>query len=518
MKNFLHYLACCLLLWSCQKNIERNRPVDHAEKIMPVDSINAFIASEIAKTGQFEWKTASDRMLWSALAHSDYIVSLGYRETVTASRTMLMSSPASTLNASQSDPPETQPIKEQLLDLIFLLERKIDPALTREMIEIWPEPILPVLNVRLTSYENMLQLRYSAFVRYLEPMNYESHLYQPATQRQSGCEANLPDPTLRAGWDYGVVSPFAKASWNYPYHGLLDAWRVASGTGISVFLIDTGIGYQQENLGDQFNQGLSQKRRIERVVTLPRRQLFGIINLGPVETPEDQCGHGTAMAGVLAAPRGTDGNIAGVAYNTNLIACRAAEDVFIDAAREVRGVSDAFVMAANRKEVKVISMSMGRITVSSQLRDAIQYAYNKGKLIFCAAGTSMSFTSGWAGVIFPATMSEVQAVTGVREGGALTACTACHSGPQVDFVVVMERTVDKKHPLTVADRGDIPSTIGGSSVATATMAGMAALVWSRFPWFTAAQLLDRLEQHSTNFPNRHSQYGWGLVQPAQAVY
>ena len=504
MKNIVVYAACCLLLWSCQKSIEKNNDADLAEEIIPVSSINSFIANEVSKTGQFEWKTASDRMLWSALVHSDYIVSLGYRESETGL-------------TSQMKHDEAGRVREQLLDLIYSLEKKSNPALKKESIEVWHEPVLPLLNIRISSYENMIKLRYSPLVRYLEPMNYETYLYTPETQRQSGCAANLPDVTLRAGWDYGVVAPYAKASWNYPYHGLLDAWRVVSGAGISVFLIDTGIGYQQENLGNQFNQGFSQKRRLERVVTLPRRQLLGIINLGPSETPEDQCGHGTAMAGVLAAPRGTDGNLTGVAYNSNLIACRAAEDVFIDAAREVRGVSDAFVMAADRADVKIISMSMGRITVSSQIRDAILYAYNKGKLIFCAAGTSMSFTAGWAGVIFPATMSEVQAVTGVREGLSPVACSACHSGPPVDFVVVMERTVDKKHPLTVADRGDVPSTIGGSSVATATMAGMAALVWSRYPWLTAAQLLSKLVQHSTYFPNRHPQWGWGLVQPAQAV-
>lgn len=287
--------------------------------------------------------------------------------------------------------------------------------------------------------------------------------------------------------------------------------------GITVFLIDTGISYEQDNLGSQFNQGLSQKRRIERIVTLPRKKLFGIFNVGLPETPEDRCGHGTAMAGVLAAPRGVDGNVSGVAYNVNLVSCRAAEDVFIDEAREVRGVSDAFVAAGNRSDVRIISMSMGRITVSSQLRDAILYARAKGKLIFCAAGTSLAFTAGWSGVIFPASMNEVQAVTGITTSRQIEACTACHSGPEVDFVVVMERTSDKKHPLIVSDSGDAPSTIGGSSVATASMAGMAALVWSHYPWWSANQLLGRLQQYSSYFPDRHSRFGWGLLQPAQAV-
>ncbi|MFM8592296.1 MAG: S8 family peptidase [Sphingomonadales bacterium] len=503
MKKLVLYAGYCLVLSACQKSFDKSQSILPPQKLMPVDSINQVIVKQINVAGSFDWKMASDRMIWSALVHSDHLVSLGYRVDgeIGSPRYQEM----------------RQSVRDKLLDKIYLLEKKKDPSLDRSKMEIWPEPFLPVLNVRITSFETLVALRYSPLVRYMEPMDYETHLYKEVTERQSGCSSNRPDLSLVAGLDYGVVSPFSKASWNYPHHGLLDAWRHASGAGITVFLIDTGIGYEQENLGSQFNQGLSQKRRLERMVTLPRKQILGIINVGPPETPEDQCGHGTAMAGVLAAPRGTDGNMVGVAYNTNLISCRAAEDVFIDAAREVRGVSDAFVQAANRADVRIISMSMGRITNSSQLRDAILYATSKGKLVFCAAGTSMPFTAGWAGVIFPASMQEVQAVTGIRTGSPVEACEACHSGPEVDFVVVMERASDKKHPLTVSDSGDVPSTIGGSSVATASMAGMAAILWSRYPWWSGATLLSKLQQHSSYFPTRHARWGWGLFLPAQAV-
>lgn len=505
MKKSILYAGCCLLLWSCQKSVDKLSVQAPPDKLMPKDSINYFITRQIKQFGQFEWRTASDRMLWSAIAQSDHIVSMGYHPSM------------DDRSSVKDDPRGRSAEREQLLDLVYSLEKKYDPAVERSGLERWPDNILPVVNIRITSFETMRALRYSSLVRYLEPMNYETLLYSSFTERQSGCAANLPDLSLVAGMDYGVVSPFAKASWNYPHHGLLDAWRVVSGAGISVFLIDTGISYEQENLGSQFNQGLSQKRRLERIVTLPRKQLLGIINVGPPETPEDRCGHGTAMAGVLAAPRGTDGNMVGVAYNVNLISCRAAEDVFIDAAREVRGVSDAFVLAANRSDVRIISMSMGRITVSSQIRDAILYARSKGKVVFCAAGTSLPFTAGWAGVIFPASMSEVQAVTGIRQGTPFEACEACHSGPEVDFVVVMERAADKKHPLTVSDSGDAPSTIGGSSVATASMAGMAALVWSRYPWFSSTELVAKLQEHSSYFPNKSQRWGWGIFRPAQAV-
>jgi subtilisin family serine protease len=312
------------------------------------------------------------------------------------------------------------------------------------------------------------------------------------------------------GTDYTTILPNAKQSWNYNYHSIPKTWSKTSGAGVKVFIIDTGCEFDQENLGSAFNQGYSSGRTIEKIVTLPRSTTLGIPS-GPVETADDGCGHGTSMAGACAAPRGTDGNACGVAYNCNLVTCRAAADVYLDESREVKGASDAFTNAANRTDVKIISMSMGKITSSSQLRDAVLYAYGKSKLLFCAAGTSFSWTSGWFGVIYPATLTQVNAVTGVFENNVNGSCTYCHDGSETDFTVVMDKSNGTRYPLTLAMSGDIPSTVGGSSVATATTAGIAALVWSKFPSYTRDQVLNKLVVSSVNYPNRNSSLGWGNI-------
>jgi subtilisin family serine protease len=154
---------------------------------------------------------------------------------------------------------------------------------------------------------------------------------------------------------------------------------------------------------------------------------------------------------------------------------------------------------------------MGKITSSSQLSDAIQYAYGKGKLIFCAAGTSFGWSAGWFGVIFPANLTQVNAVTGVRDNQFNTTCTDCHNGSETDFTIVMEKAANERHPITLATTGDAPSTVGGSSVSTATMAGVAALVWSKFPAYTRDQVLNKLIQSSANYPTRNASLGWGNV-------
>lgn len=280
-------------------------------------------------------------------------------------------------------------------------------------------------------------------------------------------------------------------------------------------MIDTGVSPDQENIGYQFNQGYSTGRTIERMVTLPQETYYGI-PIGPVETYADGCGHGTAMSGVCAAPRGIDGNTVGIAYNSNFVICRAAADVYLDESREVKGVTDAFINAANRSDVRIISMSLGKLSSSSQMADAVRYAYGKGKLIFCAGGTSLDWTAGWTGVIFPASMSEVNAVTGVKND-MMTRCDNCHDGSQIDFTAVMQKSSGKAStPLSLAMDGDAPSTIGGSSVATATIAGIAALVWSRFPGYSRDQILHKLIVGSGYYPYKSSTQGWGVIDAYKA--
>jgi len=174
------------------------------------------------------------------------------------------------------------------------------------------------------------------------------------------------------------------------------------------------------------------------------------------------------------------------------------------------GIANAFTTAGNNASVRIISMSMGRLISSSQISDAVKYAYSKGKLIFCAAGTSFWWSSWFVGVIFPASMAEAVAVTGIQDN-LTSACNTCHTGSKVDFVVVMEKSSNERHPTTLADYGDVPATVGGSSVSTATTVGIAALVWSKYPAWTRDQVLNRLKISANYYPGRNGSFGWGRI-------
>jgi len=492
---------------SCRRTEQLSTPPGNDDKqqpIIPKSQINAFVKQQLYQTGQFEWNMAGDQMVWSALLHGDSILSVGYQPEGTTNL-------AAQIHTVDINSAPWKAAREQLLQLILTQEQKAGRKTTAKDIIAFEENILPVIDVKVSALATIKALRTSPLVRYAEPMGYaevmndQGGMSKTSSEGSSGCGSNTANGALIDGQDYTTISPAAKQSWNYAYHNISGAWAAnATGQGVKVMIIDTGVSPSQENLGSAFNQGQSSGRSIEKLVTIPGG------------TIDDNCGHGTKMAGVLAGPRGTDGNMTGVAYNTSLITVHAANDVFLSGSDEIKGVSDAYTLAGNRSDVKIVSMSMGTIFSNSQVRDAIRYANNKGKLLFCAAGTSFDWSAGWVGVIFPANMSEVMAVTGIRDNLS-ERCGTCHVGSQVDFTIVMEKASNDRTVLALAASGDGPSTVGGSSASTASCAAIAALVWSKFPSYTKDQVIDKMARAATYYPNRNGSFGWGNVNAQAAV-
>ncbi len=471
-----------LLSMSCRKTdtVTTLPQQQDPQEIIPKSAINAFVNQQLETHGYFDWKMASDTMVWSALLHGDSILSVGYSPSSSAAEILQLIS-----------------AKEKITSGKGLRSSTADK--------------LHFLNVRVSHYATIRALRASDKVRYAEPIGYGAYMRDISAKDAaaasdilaSGCGYNSAKTDLVAGADYTVISPAAKLSWNYGYHRIEQAWQRATGQRIKVMIIDTGVSPQQENLGNTFNQGWSAGRTVQKVGTYFNG------------SPDDPCGHGTSMAGVLAGPRGTDGNTAGIAYNCDLVTVHAAENVVLLSSDAINGVTNAYVLGADDATVKIISMSMGTIFSSGQIKDAISYAYSKQKLMFCAAGTSTSFFAGFVGVIFPANQPQVVAVTGMKDN-LRDRCDNCHTGSKVDFAIVMQRSTGR-NPLSLAMSGDVPSTVGGSSVATASCAAIAALVWSKYPTYPRDSIIARMARASGFANSRSSKFGWGIINADAAV-
>lgn len=235
-------------------------------------------------------------------------------------------------------------------------------------------------------------------------------------------------------------------------------------------------------MNEFFNDGYSQDRTIESYGLYSDDALPFSDNY---DGTDDGCGHGTSMAALVTAPRNDDNLTVGVAYNANLVAYRATENVFVTNFNEQHGLSMALTALADREDVKIISISLGTPISNGMVEDAIKYAYSKGKLIFAAAGTSPAYN--FYGVIFPANMEETIATTGVMEY-AYEPCQGCHKGKEVDFTIAVQRESGNIVPTLSYFNGETNYT-GGSSSSAATTAGIAALIWSKYPNWTREQVL-----------------------------
>jgi serine protease len=489
-----------LVTVSCSKDdaLQENSIVIDASQRVPLTAkeINAKIDETIRTQGSFSWSKASNHLLWSAAVRGQNIVTIGFGNSKT--------------DLERAKSPNNVKIQNDLLEIIMKYE-----GTTLDKILISSDEYLNLIDVIISKQETIIALRNSKYIRYIEPADFRYFATKYSEKRSdssssSGCGF---DASILSAVDYTTITPNAKVPWTFYQHNIPGAWNYSTGKGVTIGIVDTGTSPNQTLLGGNFNGAESTGRTIQK---------YGVYvdSFWPWTTttdgPNDQCGHGTSMASVAAAPRNNNGLPVGVAYNANLVTYRAAANVVLDGYHEQNGVKNAFTALGNRSDVKIISMSMGYIYSVGKIEDGIKYAYSKGKLIFCAGGTSTSVTT-FVGVIFPAWMAETVAVTGIKEGSTYQACDDCHTGSKIEFTVVMQRSGSSNTVPIVSYYDNQSDYVGGSSVATATTAGIAALVWAKNPSWTRDQVLTKMRQSASFYPNKNSEFGYGNINAILAV-
>lgn len=494
MKKNLLSIGIIFMMFSCSTNDSLEIQNQEQKELLSKTEINSVIKKSLETKGDFKWSDQDVHTIWSAIKHGNNLLTIGYGN--------------SKNNYQRSS--TSQNIKNQILALVNSTEKTASKGKN----EIFADENINVIDLKVTNKETIKVLLNDKRVRYIEPADYSffstSSQQRSSSSGGSGCGYN--QLTLNSN-DYRTVTPGARVPWAFDAHKIPQAWNYSTGSGVTVAIIDSGLSPEQKWMNQYFNDGYSSGRSVQKYGTFVDSWWAWSNNYDGVN---DKCGHGTKMAAVATAPRNNDNLPVGVAYNANLVSYRAVENVLINDYHEKRGIAEALTALGNRSDVKVISMSIGSPFSIGRVEDAVKYAYNRGKMILAAGGTSTSFTT-WYGVIFPASMNETVAVTGVKEG-QYSKCDVCHSGSKIDFTVQMQRRngTDNKIPVLSYYNGK-ENYVGGSSVATATTAGIAALVWAKHPGWSRAQVLQKMKESADFYPNKHSEYGYGNIDALKAV-
>ncbi len=268
---------------------------------------------------------------------------------------------------------------------------------------------------------------------------------------------------------------------------LLDQmWGQATGKGVTVAVIDTGVDASNPQLRDAMASG--GKSYVD----------------GPAD--QDLEGHGTRVAGIIAARPLEGTGFEGIAPDAKILSYRytGGENKQGNSGTMSRAIRDA--VAAGAKIINISSDTADKED-NEQLRGAVAAAVNAGALIVAAAGNDGA--DGKSADTYPASYPGVLAVAASDRNDE-----RAYFSQSGDFVDVAAPGVDMVS--TVPKGGQC--TADGTSFAAPYVAGVAALLKEKHPDWTAAQIATRIEetaQRPDRDPNRF--IGWGVVDPVAAL-
>lgn len=301
------------------------------------------------------------------------------------------------------------------------------------------------------------------------------------------------------------LAPGAAATPGDPYapQYYFDTWRVpqlwasgARGQGITIAAIDTGVDAAIGVLTGR---------------VLPGKDFGRLGGDGRTDRDQHRYGHGTSMASIMVGRPGRFG-IRGLAPGAKLLPVAIPLAGTSDAAADDR--LPAAIRWAADHGAKIISMSLGGIRRRTQnsvacpedQQAAIYHALRKGAVLVASSGNRGNRDNA---------VEEPGVCLGIVSVGAVDS-----SGTVADF--------SSRHPyLTLTAPGVGIASIGsggspfagdGTSQAAAIASAAAALVWSKYPTLSPAQLVGRLLATLDRRTSvRDPAYGYGTINPYRAV-
>ncbi|MEV6597356.1 type VII secretion-associated serine protease mycosin [Actinoplanes sp. NPDC051346] len=278
-----------------------------------------------------------------------------------------------------------------------------------------------------------------------------------------------------------LADEFRDMQWHLQYLRVAEAHTISTGRGVTVAVVDTGVSGHSDLAGS--------------IVS-------GTDFIDPGGNGRnDLDGHGTAMAGLIAAHGKGSRGVLGIAPGAKVLPIRVLKDN-----REAELELGPAIDFAVKHGAKVINISAGGGTSPKTIK-AVRAAADADVVIVAAAGNRPRD----AGVISPAIFESVVAVTATDRGGKISDVSV--TGPAIDLAAPGEDITTTSN----ADQYTIKQT--GTSDAAAIVSGAAALLRSKYPDMTAKEVVQRLEDTATDkgAPGVDDEYGHGIVNIVAAL-
>lgn len=297
------------------------------------------------------------------------------------------------------------------------------------------------------------------------------------------------EPNYIRSASYAPNDPRYNDQWALPKINAPSAWDITTGSpAIIVAIIDTGIDIGHPDRPQNLLLGAD----------------FIVDPTGGTLVSGDPQGHGTHVAGIVAARMNNGAGVTGVAPGVTIMSVRVLD---------AQGSGDTYTTAraityAADHGAKIISLSLAGLDKSTAEEQAVNYAYGKGALVVAAAGNCYEGGVDCGNQInpanYPGALEHVvaAAATDVNDAHARYSETGSYVDLAAPGNSILSTCINSAYCRK-----------SGTSMATPYVAGVAALAWSANPSLTADQIDSILRRSALDLgaPGRDDVFGQGRV-------
>ncbi|GIP35815.1 S8 family peptidase [Paenibacillus sp. J2TS4] len=275
---------------------------------------------------------------------------------------------------------------------------------------------------------------------------------------------------------------YSKYQWNLPIIATDRGWQLDRGDQkVIVGVVDTGVDLQHPDLKD--------------------RLLPGWNVVAQSDSPQDDVGHGTHVAGVIAAATNNNIGVAGMTWYNPVLPVKVLDHT---GAGSTYAVAQGIIWATDHG-AKVINLSLGNYADANFLHEAVKYAFDRDVVLIAASGNDNTEQPG-----YPAAYPEVFAVAATDSDKKKASFS--NYGDYIDVA---------------APGANIPSTytknqyaaLSGTSMASPHVAALAGLIRSVNPLLKNTEVMEIMRKSAADLgtPGKDKYFGYGQIDVNKAL-
>jgi type VII secretion-associated serine protease mycosin len=279
---------------------------------------------------------------------------------------------------------------------------------------------------------------------------------------------------------------YRSSQWDLAKISVPAAWQRSTGAGVTVAVIDSGVDASHPDLAGQVLAGIDLVTKTSGVSSDPN-------------------GHGTHVAGTIAALAGNGVGIAGVAPEAKILPIRA---LGANGSGFMSDVATGLVYAADHG-AQVVNMSIGSSSQVGAVSTAIGYARSKGVVVVAAAG---NYRTSGSPTTYPAADAGVIAVASTDSADRYSSFS--NQGSYVDIAAPGSNILST---FPAAMGGYV--SYSGTSMASPHIAAVAALLIADRPALSPDQVELAMQTSAADLgtAGKDTDYGYGRVDAAAAL-